>query len=163
MLVCLDINLHIIYSDVIVQVLIDCSHLKKQSGIDATDVAKRLQDYGFHAPTIQWPVHNTLMIEPTESENREEMDKFCDSLIQIKSEIEEVIAGKYTIGDNVLRNAPHPKSQLTSDNWIHSYSRAKAAYPLPWINQHKFWPNCSRVDDAYGDRNPVLTLQQSLL
>ena len=141
------------------EVLIDTRGLQQQSGIDATDIAKRLQDYGFHAPTMHWPVHNNLMIEPTESENKQELDRYCDALIQIKAEINEIVNEKYPKDDNVLRNAPHSIPRLMEDTWTHPYSRKKAAYPLPWVTERKFWPNCSRVDDVYGDRHLVLTHQ----
>ena len=141
------------------EVLIDTRDLHQKSGIDATDIAKRLQDYGFHAPTMHWPVHNSLMIEPTESENKRELDRYCEALIQIKTEIDEVVNNKYPQDDNVLKNAPHSIPRLTEDTWTHPYSRKKAAYPLPWVTERKFWPNCSRVDDVYGDRHLVLTHQ----
>ena len=139
------------------EVLLDIRKLSKDSEIDATDIAKRLQDFGFHAPTMHWPVYNTLMLEPTESENKLELDRYCDALIQIRAEINEVKSGEYPRRNNVLTNAPHSKQQLTADDWNRPYSRQKAAYPLPWLNQSKFWPNCGRVNDVHGDRNLVLT------
>jgi glycine dehydrogenase len=123
----------------------------KTKGIEVTDIAKRLMDYGFHAPTVSFPVAGTIMIEPTESESKQELDKFCDALIQIKTEIEEYVAGK----DSVLKNAPHTQAMLTTDNWNYTYSRQKAAFPLPYVAENKFWPPVRRVDDAYGDRHLV--------
>ena len=112
-------------------------------------------DYGFHAPTVSFPVANTVMIEPTESESKQELDKFCDALIGIKKEIEEVIDKKVDSVNNVLKNAPHTAATVTSDTWNHPYSRSKAAYPLPWLYNSKFWVSVSRIDDAYGDRNLI--------
>ncbi len=123
----------------------------KSKGIEVTDVAKRLMDYGFHAPTVSFPVAGTLMIEPTESESKPELDKFCDALIAIKSEIDAYNEGQ----DSVLKNAPHTQAMLTSDDWTFSYSRQEAAFPLPYLADNKFWPPVRRVDDAYGDRNLV--------
>ncbi len=126
----------------------------KEKGIEVIDVAKRLIDYGFHAPTMSFPVVGTLMIEPTESESKEELDRFCDALIAIRGEIEEASVDQ---PDNVLKNAPHTVEILTADEWNHAYSRAKAAYPLNFVKANKFWPSVRRVDDAYGDRNFVCT------
>ncbi len=123
----------------------------KAKGIEVTDIAKRLMDYGFHAPTVSFPVAGTLMIEPTESESKPELDKFCDALIQIKTEIEEYVVGE----DSVLKNAPHTQAMLTTDNWNYAYNRQKAAFPLPYITENKFWAPVRRVDDAYGDRHLV--------
>ena len=124
----------------------------------AEDVAKRLIDYGFHAPTLSWPVPNTVMIEPTESESKEELDRFCEAMLRIREEIDEVARGEQDEKDNVLVNAPHALHLVTSDEWPHAYSRQKAAYPLPYLHQgHKFWVNVGRVDNAYGDRNLVCT------
>jgi glycine cleavage system P protein (glycine dehydrogenase) len=125
----------------------------KAGGIEVVDVAKRLMDYGFHAPTVSFPVPGTLMIEPTESETKDEMDRFCDALLSIKNEIDEVISDKMDAVDNVLKNAPHTASEITADEWPHGYSRSLAAYPLPFVIGNKFWPAVARVDDAYGDRN----------
>ncbi|MBX2816845.1 MAG: aminomethyl-transferring glycine dehydrogenase [Saprospiraceae bacterium] len=130
----------------------------KASGIGAEDVAKRLIDYGFHAPTLSFPVPGTLMIEPTESEDLLELDRFCEAMIEIRNEIEEVINGTFSAEDNVLVNAPHTMEHVSADVWPHSYSRAKAAYPLPWLRHaHKFWAPVGRVDNAYGDRNLICT------
>ncbi len=123
----------------------------KAKGIEVTDIAKRLMDYGFHAPTLSFPVAGTLMIEPTESENKEELDRFCDALIQIKEEIEAYEEGQ----DSVLKNAPHTQEMITADNWAYSYTRQEAAFPLAYVRENKFWPPVRRVDDAYGDRHLV--------
>ena len=124
----------------------------KTKGIEVTDIAKRLMDYGFHAPTVSFPVAGTLMIEPTESENKEELDRFCDSLIKIKEEIDEMEAGAT---DTALKNAPHTLEMVTNDDWNFSYSRESAAYPLSHLKENKFWPSVRRVDDAFGDRNLI--------
>lgn len=123
----------------------------KTKGIEVIDIAKRLMDFGFHAPTVSFPVGGTLMIEPTESESKKELDRFCDALIQIKYEIDSYVEGT----DSVLKNAPHTEEMLTADEWSHSYSRKEAAYPLPFVGESKYWPPVRRVDDAYGDRNLV--------
>ncbi len=134
--------------------IIDIRDLKKQSGISEEDIAKRLIDYGFHAPTMSFPVAGTLMIEPTESENKEELDRFCDALISIREEIRQVQEGKLDKLDNPLKNAPHTAAMVLSDSWSHKYSREQAAYPLPWvIARGKYWPPVSRVDNVYGDKN----------
>jgi glycine dehydrogenase len=125
----------------------------KAKGVDEIDVAKRLMDYGFHAPTVSFPVAGTLMIEPTESEPKGELDRFCDALIAIREEIEEVITGKADPKDNVLKNAPHTAAVVAADAWTHPYSRQKAAYPLPWVKANKVWPAVGRIDNPYGDRN----------
>ena len=135
--------------------IIDLRNLKTETGISDEDVAKRLIDYGFHAPTMSWPVPGTLMIEPTESESKEEMDRFCDAMIAIRKEIDEVVEGKININDNPLSNAPHTAIEVMSDNWEHSYSREKAAYPADWLKDYKYWPTVSRVDNAHGDRNLI--------
>lgn len=126
-------------------------------GIEAIDVAKRLQDYGFHSPTMSWPVTNTLMIEPTESEGKAELDRFCDAMISIREEIQQVIDGKLPKKDNMLNKAPHSLQTLMSDKWDRPYSREVAAFPMPYLREKKFWPSVSRVDDAYGDRNLMCT------
>ena len=123
----------------------------KAKGIEVTDIAKRLMDYGFHAPTLSFPVAGTLMIEPTESENKKELDRFCDALIQIKNEIDAFVEGE----DSVLKNAPHTQAMITANEWTYSYSRQEAAFPLEYVLENKFWPPVRRVDDAYGDRNLV--------
>ena len=125
----------------------------KPAGIDEQDVAKRLIDYGFHAPTVSFPVPGTLMTEPTESEPRQELDRFCEAMIQIRKEIQAVLDGRADPKDNVLKNAPHTAAHVASDSWTHPYSRTEAAFPLPWVQEHKFWPAVGRVDNPYGDRN----------
>jgi glycine dehydrogenase len=136
------------------EMIVDCRDFKK-SGVEVEDIAKRLMDYGFHAPTVSFPVAGTLMIEPTESEPKEELDKFCDALIQIRHEIKEIEEGKADKENNVLKNAPHTAGVITADVWEKPYSRQKAAYPLAFVKDAKFWPAVSRVDNAYGDRNLV--------
>lgn len=137
------------------EMILDCKEIKRASEVDVGDIAKRLMDYGFHAPTVSFPVPDTLMIEPTESESKEELDRFCDAMISIRKEIEEIISGKADKSNNVLKNSPHTANVVTADNWKYPYSREKAAYPLSWVRQNKFWPNVGRVDNAYGDRNLV--------
>jgi len=137
--------------------IIDLRDLKNETGISDEDVAKRLIDYGFHAPTMSWPVPGTLMIEPTESEALVELDRFCDAMISIKREIEDVVSGKFDSNDNPLINAPHTAQAVMSDSWEHKYSRQIAAYPAPWLKEHKYWPSVRRVDNAFGDRNLVCT------
>jgi glycine dehydrogenase len=134
------------------EMIVDCRDFKK-ANIEVEDIAKRLMDYGFHAPTVSFPVAGTLMIEPTESEPKEELDRFIDALLEIRKEIKEVETGKASKDDNVLKNAPHTASLVMSDNWDRPYTRQKAAYPLPFIKEAKFWPSVSRIDNAYGDRN----------
>jgi glycine dehydrogenase len=133
------------------EMILDCRPLKEK-GIEVTDIAKRLMDYGFHAPTVSFPVAGTLMVEPTESENLEELDKFCDAMISIRKEIEACSADDK---DNVLKNAPHTLAMLTAEEWNMPYTRQQAAYPLEYLNDNKFWPSVRRVDDAYGDRNLI--------
>ncbi len=135
--------------------ILDLRPLKKSAGIEVDDIAKRLMDYGFHAPTVSWPVAGTIMVEPTESESKEELDRFCDAMISIRQEIEEIETGKADKEDNLLKNAPHTAESLMVDEWKHSYSRQRAAYPAPWTREHKFWPTVGRVDNAFGDRNFV--------
>ena len=137
--------------------ILDLRPLKKESGISDEDVAKRLIDYGYHAPTMSFPVPGTLMIEPTESESKKELDRFCDAMIAIKNEIDDVINGKMDAEDNPLKNAPHTAHAIASDEWNHPYSRQKAAYPAPYLNNHKYWPSVGRIDNAYGDRNLICT------
>lgn len=144
------------YGRVAHEMIVDCRPFKK-IGIEVVDIAKRLMDYGFHAPTVSFPVAGTLMIEPTESESKAELDRFVDALIQIKNEIDEVAEGKYPKDNNVLKNAPHTQQLLTSDEWNRPYSRNKAAYPILWVKENKFWASVARVNDAYGDRNLICT------
>jgi glycine dehydrogenase len=136
------------------EMIVDCRDFKK-AGVEVEDIAKRLMDYGFHAPTVSFPVAGTLMIEPTESEPKEELDRFVDALIEIRNEVKEIEDGKADRENNVLKNAPHTAAVVTADDWNRPYSRQKAAFPLPFVREAKFWPAVSRVDNAYGDRNLV--------
>lgn len=135
----------------------DCNQFSKEYGITELDIAKRLMDFGFHAPTLSFPVHGTLMVEPTESEPKEELDRFIEALKTIREEMIEVGEGRADKTDNVLKNAPHTHKVLTADEWTHVYPRSKAAYPLAWVAENKFWPHVGRVDDGYGDRNLMCT------
>jgi glycine dehydrogenase len=135
--------------------ILDLRQFKKSADIEVEDVAKRLIDYGFHAPTISWPVPGTMMIEPTESEAKDELDRFCDAMISIYEEIQEIVRGEADIKDNVLKNAPHTAAEATSDNWTHPYTRTKAVYPLPFVRENKFWPPVGRVNNPYGDKHLV--------
>ncbi len=137
--------------------IIDVRPLSEQSGITVEDVAKRLMDYGFHAPTMSWPVGGTLMIEPTESESKAELDRFCDAMTSIHGEIAAVIRGELDAHDNPLKHAPHPAETICANDWPHAYPREQAAYPLPYLRQHKFWPSVGRIDNVHGDRNLVCT------
>jgi glycine dehydrogenase len=125
----------------------------KNAGVDEQDVARRLMDYGFHAPTVSFPVPGTIMIEPTESEPKEELDRFCDAMIHIREEIQALQDGRWDPNDSVLKNAPHTATQVTAENWTHGYSREEAAFPLPWVRVYKYWPPVARIDHPYGDRN----------
>ncbi|MEA3147944.1 MAG: glycine dehydrogenase [Verrucomicrobiota bacterium] len=133
--------------------IIDLRQFKKTAGIEVEDVAKRLMDYGFHAPTMSWPVPGTMMIEPTESESKPELDRFCEAMISIYGEIRAIETGEADREDNVLKLSPHTAQDLLADNWDRSYSRESAAYPAPWTREHKFWPVVGRIDNVYGDRN----------
>lgn len=139
------------------ELILDCRNFKAEAGITESDIAKRLMDYGFHAPTLSFPVHGTLMVEPTESESLRELDKFIDALKSISEEIAEIKEGKSNREDNVLHNAPHTVKVITANEWHHDYERQKAAFPLKWVEENKFWPSVGRVDDGYGDRNLVCT------
>ena len=125
----------------------------KAGGVEEMDVAKRLMDYGFHAPTVSFPVAGTLMVEPTESEDKAELDRFCDAMIQIRAEIDEVVSGRADLRDNVLKNAPHTAEAVSATEWSHPYTREAAAFPLPFVRANKFWPAVGRIDNPYGDRN----------
>ncbi|MGB3403918.1 MAG: aminomethyl-transferring glycine dehydrogenase [Microcoleaceae cyanobacterium] len=135
--------------------ILDLRGVKKSAHIEVDDIAKRLMDYGFHAPTISWPVAGTMMVEPTESESIAELDRFCEAMISIRQEIAAIEAGEMDETDNVLKNAPHTAETLISDEWNHPYSRQQAAYPASWTKEHKFWPSVGRVNNAFGDRNFV--------
>ncbi len=139
------------------ELILECRHLKANSGITEEDIAKRLMDYGFHAPTLSFPVHGTLMVEPTESESKEELDRFIDAMNSIYNEIKEIENGISDKTDNVLKNAPHTAVKVSSDNWNYGYSREKAAYPLAWVRDNKYWVPVGRVDNAWGDRNLICT------
>jgi glycine dehydrogenase len=136
------------------EMILDCRPFKA-FGVEAEDLAKRLMDYGFHAPTLSFPVAGTLMIEPTESESKAELDRFCDTMIAIRNEIREIEEGIADRQDNVLKNAPHTSRVVMSEDWNRSYSREKAVFPLPHLRFNKFWPSSSRIDSAYGDRNLI--------
>ena len=136
------------------EMIVDC-RMFKNFGIEVTDIAKRLMDYGFHAPTVSFPVAGTIMIEPTESEPKSELDRFCDALISIYHEIQEVEQGSVDKSDNVLKNAPHTAAVITGNEWNHTYTRQKAAYPLSWVKNNKFWPSVGRVNDTHGDRTLI--------
>jgi glycine dehydrogenase len=137
------------------ELILDCRPFKQTAGIEVEDIAKRLMDYGFHAPTMSFPVAGTLMVEPTESEAKSELDRLCDALIAIRAEIRRIETGELDREDNPLKHAPHPAHVVCADEWSHKYSRALAAYPAPWLRTHKFWPPVARIDNAYGDRNLV--------
>jgi glycine dehydrogenase len=135
------------------ELILDLRALRQQSGIDELDVAKRLMDYGFHAPTVSFPVPGTLMIEPTESEDLAELDRFCEAMLAIRDEIQAVIDGRADRTDNVLKHAPHPAHVVMADDWTRPYTRTQAAYPLPYLRTRKLWPAVGRIDNPYGDRN----------
>lgn len=137
--------------------ILDLRPFKKSADIEVEDVAKRLMDFGFHAPTISWPVPGTMMIEPTESESKAELDRYCDALILIRQEIAEIEAGRLPRDNNPLKHAPHTIETIAQSDWPHPYSRETAAFPAPWLRQHKFWPSVSRIDNVYGDRNLICT------
>lgn len=133
--------------------IIDIRTIKNETGVTEEDIAKRLIDFGFHAPTMSWPVPGTMMIEPTESESLKELDRFCDTLIKIKAEIDKIKSGKFDKTDNPIKNAPHTDLELASNEWKHKYSREEAAYPSKFLRSNKFWPPVARVDNVYGDKN----------
>lgn len=137
------------------EMILDCRDFKREAGIEVADIAKRLMDYGFHAPTTSFPVVDTLMVEPTESESKAELDRFCAAMIAIRGEIDEVLSGKADKKDNVLKHAPHTAKAVVSDVWARPYSRELAAFPLPWVRENKFWPSVARVDNVYGDKHLV--------
>jgi glycine dehydrogenase len=133
--------------------ILDTRPFKASAGVDVEDIAKRIIDYGFHPPTVSFPVAGTLMIEPTESESKQELDRFCDAMIAIREEIREVEEGRADRRENLLTNAPHTLEQVIADDWRHPYPRERAAYPSRAVREHKVWPTVGRVDSAYGDRN----------
>lgn len=141
------------------EMILDCRPFKQNAGIEVTDIAKRLMDYGYHAPTVSFPVAGTVMVEPTESESKDELDRFCDAMLAIRAEIAEVEGGAVDRENNVLKNSPHTQAMITADEWNFPYGRQKAAFPLPYVANNKFWPSVRRVDDAYGDRNLVCTCE----
>jgi glycine dehydrogenase len=135
--------------------ILDLRQWKNRAGIEVEDVAKRLMDYGFHAPTMSWPVPGTLMVEPTESESKAELDRFCDAMISIHAEMEAIESGEMDRANNPLKNAPHTVHAVISAKWDRPYTRDKAAFPAPWTRDHKFWPAVGRIDNVYGDRHLV--------
>jgi glycine dehydrogenase len=138
--------------------ILDIRNLKESANVEAADIAKRLQDYGFHAPTVSWPVTGTLMVEPTESEDKQELDRFCDAMIAIRKEIEEIERGDMDKANNPLKNAPHTQREVVSSNWERPYSREKAAFPASFVEpETKLWPTVGRIDDAYGDTHLFCT------
>jgi glycine dehydrogenase len=137
--------------------IIDCRGFQLEAGVVVEDIAKRLQDFGFHAPTMSWPVAGTFMVEPTESEPKAELDRFCEAMIAIRGEIADITAGRLDRADNPLKAAPHTAQEVTAERWTHPYSREQAAFPLPWVAATKYWPPAKRVDNVYGDRNLVCT------
>jgi glycine dehydrogenase len=139
--------------------IVDLRPFKAVSGVEAEDVAKRLMDYGFHAPTLSFPVPGTIMIEPTESEDKAELDRFCDAMISIYEEIKAIEEGKADKTDNALKNAPHTMAVVCANEWTHKYSRQDAGFPLAYIMHNKFWPSVSRINNTYGDRNLICTCE----
>ena len=137
------------------EMILQCIDFKREAGIEVADIAKRLMDFGFHAPTTSFPVVDTLMVEPTESESKAELDRFCEAMIAIRGEIDEIIAGRADKKNNVIKHAPHTAKAVTSSNWDRPYSREQAAYPLPWLTNNKFWPSVAKIDNVYGDKNLV--------
>jgi glycine dehydrogenase len=137
--------------------ILDLRPMKASTGVTEEDVAKRLQDYGFHSPTMSWPIAGTLMVEPTESEDLAELDRFCDAMLAIHSEIDDIGSGHIAVEDSPLRHAPYTTEDILSEPWGRPYSRETGAYPAPWVGANKFWPTCGRVDNVYGDRNLVCT------
>ena len=139
--------------------IVDLRPFKQSVGIEAEDIAKRLIDYGFHAPTMSFPVPGTFMIEPTESEDKPELDRFCDTMISIYEEIKAIEDGKADKNDNPLKNAPHTQAVICGDEWKHAYSRKEAAFPLYYVTLNKFWPSVARINNTYGDRNLICTCE----
>lgn len=143
------------YNRIAHEMIVDCRQFKMSAQVEVEDIAKRLIDYGFHAPTVSFPVAGTLMVEPTESESKDELDRFCEAMISIRKEIKEIENGIASREDNVLKNAPHSLLEVTSNSWNHKYAKEKAVYPIAWVKENKFWPSVGRVDNAYGDRNLI--------
>lgn len=141
--------------------ILDLRELTRRAGLVIDDIAKRLMDYGFHAPTMSFPVPGTLMIEPTESESRAELDRFCEAMIAIRREIQDVVDGKVAASDSPLHHAPHTAEDLLADDWDRPYSREQAAFPLHWVRARKFWPAVGRIDNTHGDRNLICTCDWS--
>jgi glycine dehydrogenase len=139
------------------EMIVDCNGISKQTGISAIDIAKRLMDYGFHAPTVAFPVHGTLMVEPTESEPLFELNRFIEAMVSIKGEIDEIASGKADKSVNLILKAPHTAQMVTSDNWTLPYPRERAAFPVKSLYDDKYWPTVTRIDDAFGDRNLMCT------
>jgi glycine dehydrogenase len=137
--------------------IIDTRPFKASAGVDVEDIAKRIIDYGFHPPTVSFPVAGTLMIEPTESESKAELDRFCDAMIAIREEIQAVQEGRIDRQNNPLKRAPHTMHAVAASDWDRPYTREQAAFPAPWVRAHKFWPAVARIDNTYGDRNLVCT------
>jgi glycine dehydrogenase len=141
------------------EMILDCRKFKTTADISEADIAKRLMDYGFHAPTLSFPVHGTLMMEPTESESKAELDRFIEAMIDIHRDILEIAEGKVEAEESVLRKAPHTAEVLLSDLWDRRYTRTKAAFPISWVAGNKFWPTVSRINDGYGDRNLICSCE----
>jgi glycine dehydrogenase len=137
--------------------ILDCREVQKSAHVTVDDIAKRLMDYGFHAPTMSWPVAGTLMIEPTESESRAECDRLCDALIAIRQEIRDIETGRVKYEDSALKHAPHTAAAVCATEWNRPYAREQAAFPAPWVKAHKFWPPVGRIDNVWGDRNLFCT------
>jgi glycine dehydrogenase len=139
--------------------IVDLRPFKKSAEVEAEDIAKRLIDYGFHAPTMSFPVPGTIMIEPTESEDKAELDRFCDALLNIRQEIKAIEDGQSDKKDNALKHAPHTQLVVCSSDWMHGYTREQAAFPLPYVSLNKFWPSVGRVNNTHGDRNLICTCE----
>jgi glycine dehydrogenase len=137
------------------EMILNCVEFKREAGIEVGDIGKRLMDFGFHAPTTSFPVVDTLMVEPTESESKAELDRFCQAMIAIRGEIDEIVAGRADKKDNIIKHAPHTAQSVISSDWSHSYTREQAAYPLPWVRENKFWPSVAKIDNVYGDKHLV--------
>ena len=152
----LDLHFPVLYKGANGRVAHECIlDLRQFKKVTVEDVAKRLMDFGFHAPTISWPVAGTMMVEPTESESKEELDRFCEAMIAIRAEIESVESGAVDAEDNLLKNAPHTTDMVGGNAWPHDYDRERAAFPAPWLRDYKFWPAVGRIDNVWGDRNLV--------